>query len=242
MRETKSMNFKLLYLPNPRKVELEITTRCNLMCKFCDRRCSQAPAKESMSLEQIQCFVDESIQLNYPWESISILGGEPALHSGLKEIIRIVKQYTQKFPQCNLVLITNYHGKGVVQKIDEISDMIEVIKRPKTDNPEWFNNIDLAPVDFGKMAFSCNITKECGLGLTARGYFPCGASAAIARVLDLDLGIKSLAGVDETALRSILRKTCIYCGHCLNTKVTQNDSVSAFWEQAYQKYREKSNQ
>lgn len=240
MSEDKRMSFKLLYLPNLRKVELEITSRCNLMCKFCDRRCSQAPAKESMSLEQIHHFVDESIRLNYIWNSISVLGGEPALHPDLEEIIRILKKYTLQFPDCNLSLVTNYHGKGVIQTIDKISDMIEVIKRPKTENPEWFNNIDLAPLDYGKMSFSCNITHECGLGLTARGYFPCGAGAAIARVLDLDIGIQSLADVDQTSLRNILRKTCIYCGHCLNTKVTQNDSISPFWEHAYQKYREKS--
>lgn len=238
MKRVENMNFKLLYLPNLQKIELEITTNCNLLCKCCDRRCSQAPAKEKMSLAQIQHFVDESIQLNYRWNSISILGGEPALHPDLEEIIQILKKYGDKFPDCNLSLVTNYHGKGVIQTIDKISHLIPVIKRPKTNNPEWFNNIDLAPVDFGKMAFSCNITHECGLGLTPQGYFPCGAGASIARVLDMDIGIKSLADVDQTTLRSILRRVCMYCGHCLAKKVTENDSVSPFWEQAYQKYRE----
>jgi MoaA/NifB/PqqE/SkfB family radical SAM enzyme len=83
MNSDRKTNFKLLYLPNPQKVEIEITTSCNLMCKFCDRRCSQAPAAEKMSPEQIRCFVNESIQLKHQWNNISILGGEPALHPNL---------------------------------------------------------------------------------------------------------------------------------------------------------------
>jgi hypothetical protein len=240
MESSKQMHFKLLYGPDLQKIEIEITTKCNLMCKFCDRRCSQAPSKESMSLEQIRQFVEESIQMKYEWKNITILGGEPALHPDLEEIIRTIKTYTLSFPDCDLSLITNYHGNAVIQKIDSISNLINVIKRPKTTIPEYFQNIDLAPVDFGNVAFSCNIVSVCGLGLSSRGYFPCGAGAAIARVLDLDIGVKSLSDVNQTSMRNILRMICMYCGHCLNKKVTENYSISPFWEQAYREYRERS--
>lgn len=231
------MTFQLLHVPNLKKVELEITTSCNLMCRFCDRRCSQAPAQENMSLEQIRHFVNESIQLNYEWHSIGILGGEPTLHPDLDAIIEILREYTSKFPNCDLFIVTNYRGREVIKKIIKISGDIKVLKRPKTNNPEYFNNIDLAPIDFSDIAKTCDITSECGLGLTTRGYFPCGAGAGIARVLDMDIGIKSLADVSQTSIQSILRRICMYCGHCLAIKVSDNDSVSAFWEQAYQKYR-----
>ena len=42
------------FTPNINKVEIEITTACNLYCINCGRACSQAPSNESMSAEQIE--------------------------------------------------------------------------------------------------------------------------------------------------------------------------------------------
>lgn len=234
----RTMIYKLLFLPNLNKVELEITTHCNLMCKFCDRRCSQAPANESMSLEQIRHFVDESIALNYDWHKIGILGGEPTLHPDLEEIIQILKTYTGKFPDCDLFLATNYHGRKVIHKIKQFEKSIRVVKSPKNNNPKWFNNINLTQKDFSSVIHNCNICNGTGLGLTKRGYFPCGAGAAIARVLGMDIGIQSLADLNQVSIRNMLKELCMYCGHGLAVKVGENNTTSPFWEQAYQKYRE----
>ncbi len=230
------MNFTLLNLPNLNKVEIELTTNCNLMCKFCDRRCSQAPAKENMSLEQIHNFINESIQLNYKWYSIGILGGEPTLHPDLEEIIHILRKYTLKFQICELFLVTNNYGEEVTKNDKKIGKIIKVIKRPKTNNPKWFNNVDLAPIDFSNNVHTCKITSECGLGLTTRGYSPCGPGAAVARVLDNDICIKSLYDVNQISMQSILKKVCMYCGHGLAITVGENNSISSFWKQVYQKY------
>ena len=42
------------------RVELDITWACNLRCFNCNRSCEQAPTGESMTLDQIRRFVDES--------------------------------------------------------------------------------------------------------------------------------------------------------------------------------------
>ncbi|HEX3043743.1 MAG TPA: radical SAM protein [Bacillota bacterium] len=234
------MNYRLMFSPSIYKVELEITTSCNLMCKFCDRRCSQAPSNERMSLDHVRRFVDESIQLNYQWEKIGILGGEPTLHPELEEIILILQTYTQKFPNADLFLATNYHGWTVRQKVKTLQKKIRVVKSPKNDNPKYFNNINLTQIDFGDIIHNCNIASGTGLGYTTRGYFPCGAGAAIARVLGMDIGLKSLAEVNQTSIREMLRELCPYCGHGLAIKVGNNSSTSPFWEEAYRKYREKN--
>jgi hypothetical protein len=234
-----TMIYKLLFLPELHKIELEITTKCNLMCKFCDRRCSQAPSKEMMSLEQVRRFAEESLQLNHQWNKIGILGGEPTLHPHLEEIIEILQTYTRKFPDCDLYLATNYHGWAVQRKVKSLEKKIRVVKSPKDNNPEWFNNINLTQRDFSHIIHNCNISNGTGLGLTPRGYLPCGAGAAIARVLGMDIGLKSLAEVNQTVIRNMLKELCPYCGHGLAIKVGENSSTSPFWEEAYQNYRKK---
>ncbi|MCL6588815.1 MAG: radical SAM protein [Firmicutes bacterium] len=233
------MKYKLLFKPDLNKVELEITTKCNLMCKFCDRRCSQAPSNEMMSLEHIRRFVDESIRLNYQWQKIGILGGEPTLHPELDQIISILQTYTNKFPGCDLYLATNYHGWKVRKKVKALQQRIRIVKSPKTNNPAWFNNINLTQIGNSDIIHNCNISNGTGLGYTIRGYFPCGAGAAIARVLGWDIGLKSLSLVNQTAIRELLKQICPYCGHGLAIKVGENNSTSPFWELAYQEFRKK---
>jgi hypothetical protein len=192
-----------------------------------------------MSLEHVRRLVDESIQLNYQWEKIGILGGEPTLHPELEEIILILQTYTQKFPKADLFLATNYHGGAVRHKVKALQKKIRVVKSRKNNNPWWFNNINLTQIDHSDIIHNCNIASGTGLGYTNRGYFPCGAGAAIARVLGMDIGLKSLAEVNQTSIREMLKKLCPYCGHGLAIKVGKNNSTSPFWEEAYRNYREK---
>ncbi|MHA1401154.1 MAG: radical SAM protein [Candidatus Heimdallarchaeaceae archaeon] len=229
--------FHFSHKPNINRIEIELTTSCNLMCKFCDRRCSQAPSSETMPLEQIHNFVRESIESQHIWHSIGLLGGEPTLHPNLKEIIQSLRQYTDLFHKCELFLVSNAYGPFVNKTIDKIRDIIKVIERPKSNNSGWFNNIDLAPIDFNANVSTCKNTSECGLGFTTKGYFPCGAGAAIARVLDLNIGIKSLFDVSVKTMQELLRKLCPFCGHSLAITVSNNNTRSPFWEKAYAIYR-----
>lgn len=228
--------FLLQHRPNLRRIEIEITTRCNLMCRHCDRRCSQARANVDMDLSIIDRFIAESRELGLQWEKICILGGEPTLHPDLATIIARLSDYAAEQGHCELFMVSNACGKGVNRRLDLVRGSIAIEERPKTAAEPWFKNMDLAPVDRGVGATTCAITQVCGLGLTSWGYFPCGAGAAIARALDLDIGIASLHEVTEERMIGLLSRLCQVCGHAAPVQAEKDNSVSPFWERATAAY------
>ncbi|MFI5324381.1 MAG: radical SAM protein, partial [Thermodesulfobacteriota bacterium] len=81
------------WLTNTTRIEIEVMTNCTLSCFNCNRSVRQAPANEYMSLEQIEKFVTESIEQNWRWELINLIGGEPTLHPQLCEILKKIREY-----------------------------------------------------------------------------------------------------------------------------------------------------
>lgn len=189
-------------------------------------------------LEQIERFVSDSLNVNYKWESIGLLGGEPTLYPALQDAIALLQRYVAQNPSCNLFLVSNGYGKAVTRTLDKISASVKIERRLKTNDEDWFNNIDLAPVDIGEDYRSCSITQDCGLGLTRRGFFPCGPGAAVARVLDIKIGADSLSEITESNMIEGLKETCKYCGHSLQIQAKDNRCVSSFWQHAYEVYRD----
>src|ERR1035441_10949793 len=51
-----------------RRIELNITFACNLRCVNCDRSCEQAPTSMKMSLQQVTCFIEETVAAGYEWD------------------------------------------------------------------------------------------------------------------------------------------------------------------------------
>jgi len=43
-----------------------------------------------MSVEQIQKFINESVDNNVKWERIRVMGGEPTLHPDIFEILNLL--------------------------------------------------------------------------------------------------------------------------------------------------------
>ena len=104
-------------------IEIDITYKCNKRCNNCDRSCSQAPSEEHMGVEQIEKFVEESIKNNVKWKYIRILGGEPALHPNIFEIVNLLLGYKNSYsPKTLIIFVTNGYGdkvKGVLSKFPE---------------------------------------------------------------------------------------------------------------------------
>ena len=77
------------------RIIIDLTHECDLACLDCNRSCGagQAPAAESIGLEQVRRFVAESADAGKRWRRIMLEGGEPTLHPQLDEIIAELQRY-----------------------------------------------------------------------------------------------------------------------------------------------------
>jgi hypothetical protein len=258
-----SQMVKRRWTSNLHRVEIEITTLCNLRCVNCDRSVRQAPSGERMTVEQIDRFVDESLEQTWAWERITLLGGEPTLHPELDAVLRSLDRYRTSHPDTIFRMYSNGFGTRVRRRLATMPPWFEVINTNKTRATPLFSAYNLAPVDLPEYAHEdftkgCAITAWCGLGLTRYGFYPCGAGASIDRVFGLDLGIKRLADVTPARLIEQLRQLCGLCGHFRDFDLraeqvaggdkgpvrgwTREEQMSPTWVTAYRRYAEEKPQ
>lgn len=231
--------------------EFEINTICDLKCFGCDRFLDIGPDKD-MTVHQIQYFLKESVELGWPWERFHILGGEPTLHPQLEEICAILADYKAKYrPSMMLRVLSNGYGKlDETRKIfKKYGILVHTEGKQKGVTPPYFRNIRLAPIDEAAYANRehyeiCGIHGErgCGLGVTRRGIFLCGAGAGMARILGLDIGIQHLAECTSENMQKQAEQLCKYCGlwnggERQHTWVEKCDKqMSPFWQRAVEEY------
>ncbi len=225
-------------------LEIDITYKCNLKCADCNRSCGNAPSEESMSVDQIRKFIDESIKQEKKWKGIRLLGGEPTLHDDLFEIINLILKYKKFYPEVSLRFATNGLTKKTIEIINEIpKDFIieNSDKGNKKNNFICFNN---APTDsflYKGIDFSnaCYITQVCGMGLTKYGYYHCAVAGSIDRVFGFNLGRKEIPEIDDEMLRE-KRILCKYCGHFRELFEEERAKgagiISRSWKKAYKVY------
>jgi len=241
------------FIPNKNRVELEITSNCNLRCLNCDRSCRQAPSEEYMFLEQIKKFIKESIELKWDWEYIGLIGGEPTLHPKLFDILKIIKEYNDFNSKSDIQIVTNGHGKKVNSVLDNLPNWINIRNDRKSDPIQLFSSYNIAPIDLRKyknadFSTGCFITEDCGLGLTRYGYYPCGAGASVDRIFGFDIGIKRLSEINDLKLKKQLKILCSYCGHFKDCGTeywkkkkgwVEEQKTSKNWKKAYENYKKK---
>lgn len=237
----------LPFIPNKKYVEIEITSVCNLSCFNCNRSCGQAPSNECMSVEQIKRFVNESIKLNWRWENIRLIGGEPTLHPQLFEILKILKRYKDLNPKCGIELSTNGLGTKVNEVLSKLPDWVIVANSNKESGIPKFSSYNTAPIDLekykkGDFSKGCPIITICGLGLNRYGYYACGPGASVDRVFGFDIGEKKLQLMNNSVLKNQLKILCRYCGHFKDIYGAEKISgreISDSWEEAYEKYKKR---
>jgi sulfatase maturation enzyme AslB (radical SAM superfamily) len=200
-----------------------------------------------MSLKQIDKFVNESIELNWEWQAIHILGGEPTLHPQFFKLLDIIKRYKDFNPNCYIELWTNGCGEKVNKILSKLPPWIKEVSSEKTSNDvKKFHSYNIAPIDLKKykkadFTKGCWITEICGIGLTRYGYYPCGAGAAVDRIFGFNIGIKTLLEVNDINLRCQLNLLCRYCGHFKEPPkaLLVEEKMSASWIKAYDNYKKK---
>jgi len=210
-----------------------------------------------MTVAQVARFVDESLELDWEWERIRILGGEPTLHPQLHEIAAEIARYTARFPKVFLQVLSNGRGKWAREKdwLTRAGWNVHV-EGPKTKGitPDWFTNTRIVPVDRNpKVGIlpPCGIfaIRGCGIGLTRHGYFLDGAGASIARVAGYDIGVMSLKDVTWNAMLGQATILCRVCGHWnppdgrVVQKVSETGRIMGkFWSEVLHAYHTKKPQ
>ncbi len=230
------------------KIEIDVTYVCNLTCYQCNRSVHQAPSTNQMKIEQIEKFVEESIENNRKWEEIRLLGGEPTLHPKILEIIDILLRYKHEhLPTVVIFITTNGYGKKVNSVIETIPAEVNIENTSK-ESSELIKHyaFNIAPIDSPKFkdvdyAHGCPIISNQGIGLTSAGYYPCSVAGSIDRVMGQNIGRKAMPK-DDDLMRDQLKEFCQYCGRFNNDDSEIKDIVSPTWKKAYAKYKKEKPQ
>ena len=251
-RTSKPITFILgtQFSPSLEHIEIDLTYQCNLKCYNCDRSCNQAPSFASMTVKQLEKFTEESEKSNKTWKRIRLLGGEPLLHTNIKEILALLSNYKDEHPQTLIELVSNGYGKNIEEKIKQLPENIVLKNTRKTSQfNKKFEPFNIAPNDILpnwliNYSNGCWITSYCGIGLNMFGYYPCGVAGSIDRVMGFNKGVKSLPS-DIKELKDQLKYFCRFCGHFLKREFIKpekripviGEPQTSSWKKAYMLYK-----
>lgn len=230
-------------------IEIDITYKCNLHCLNCNRSASQAQDNMHMPLDMVRAFVDESIARSKRWRRIRVLGGEPTLHPEFSQIIDELLRYKTWFGGSILEVVSNGYGATVNRQLEQLPESVLVDNTAKTSPIQpYFGPFNLAPVDDARYAFTdyanaCTIVRDCGMGLTPMGYYPCAVAGGIDRILGANVGSASLPTDDDDMLNAA-RKLCGLCGRFRDghfvprilRPVLNEERVSPSWKELYERW------
>tara|TARA_R110000787_G_scaffold15338_5_gene47355 strand:+ start:7784 stop:8617 length:834 start_codon:yes stop_codon:yes gene_type:complete len=224
-------------------IELSITAKCNMACHNCDAMIRQAPKMDNtMTVEQITSFINESLENNIKWEIIVLTGGEPLLHPNIQQIIRMLNkaffkkgviykgkynhttyfhEHIENYIKEGLVILTNGKQKNKLINLQHTSHLINLLSTHKKDNNQLFYPINIAPIDNTNYKANKNkeyarVHKKCQCAqpcLTKHGYYPCTTGAAIDKVFGMDTGIKNIKDINDDTVYKQFEDLCKYCGY-----------------------------
>jgi len=224
-----------------RYIELDLTYRCNLQCRNCNRSCTQAPSWRDTSVECIAAFIRESTATGRSWDRIRLLGGEPTLHPDFTSIIGMLMDYRASAnPGLRIVVCTNGCGSSVRRRLGDLPAGIDIKNTWKGGRQRLFRPFNVAPIDrplyrWADTSCGCRILEDCGLGLTPQGYYPCAIAGAIDRVFGFGRGRECLPPPGDD-MREDLDVFCRLCGHFGFSWPTRRIRMSRTWQQAYARY------
>jgi len=248
------------FISNLDMIEIDITFECNLKCKGCNRSCGYAPSSESMTIDDIKCFINESKFLGKKWKLINILGGEPTLHKDFLRIIEILqREYADSFyPDVIIQVVSN----GFTKQTKELCKQAELFKNVRIDYGsfktknliDYFTPFNDAPIDDinfkdADCSAACWVASYCGIGLNKNGYYGCSVCGSIDRVLRGDKGVKSLKEITTKKLQEHFKEFCKYCGNFKDyapnhgdfipryEKAPFKEKISPSWERIYDEYK-----
>lgn len=231
-------------------IEIDITYACNLRCHNCNRSVGHAPEARHMPVETVERFVDESIAVAKRWRRIRVLGGEPTLHPQFDAVVAALLQYRRWSSACVVEIVTNGYGVHAERALARLPEEVWVENSRKVGPVQpHFGPFNLAPCDdpaFRMADYSngCAVQRDCGMGLTPLGYYPCAVAGGIDRILNKGFGVFSLPADDDEMLEAAAG-LCRLCGrfrdgHFVPRALREplsGDRVSPSWARLYREWR-----
>lgn len=232
-------------------IEIDITYLCNLHCENCNRSVSQARDAMHMPLDTVRAFVDESVERGKRWRRIRVLGGEPTLHPEFQAVVSQLLRYRAWHPDCIVEVVTNGYGARVSRELDALPPEVMVDNSAKTGSVQpHFGPFNLAPVDDPRYVLTdyrnaCSIARDCGMGLTPMGYYPCAVAGGIDRILGAGLGSATLPPDDDDMTRAV-ENLCRLCGRFRDGHFVprvlrprlEGEKISRSWRELYDSWHQ----
>lgn len=187
-----------------RKLELNITYKCNSHCPECDRMIDRAPLGAADASDvQVAQLCDYLRRLEMHWAVIKLAGGEPTIHPRFSRIVRLLSDLQPEVTD-RVVVYTN--GLRSVQ----VPPNVEMaVSAPGHKDHALFC---VSPSDllvhghYGTLR-RCPQTGVCGVGFDAHGFTPCPLASVVGRV----------AGVNPYSSRLVRHGSADYCRHCIHS-------------------------
>lgn len=199
-----------------------------------------------MTLDQMQAFIDQSTTCGTRWERIRLLGGEPALHPQLMEMLELLLGYRNTHnPDVEIEVSTNGAGPKVRRVLAQIPKQVSIRNSFKDAGIDPFAPFNMAPQDsllYANADYTngCSVLEDCGMGYTPLGYYPCAIAGGIDRIFGLGTGREDIPSSDDLMLDQ-LDTFCRLCGMFKASALTHGEKVSASWSRAYEAYERRKN-
>jgi len=211
-----------------KKIRLKISDACKFKCNKCNSFCGMMPSNNFMGVDILFNFIDDSIQNNKKWKKIIIDGGDPLCHPNLPTIFNLLKMYKDKFNKCKFEF--NVVDNSLVQIVKKTIPNWITLNVSNCRNNKIKRAIMNAPCDNNeKNVRSCSSPWNDGIVFNNNGYFLCNVGASIARILNLDIGIKYLQDVDADSLLEQKKELCTLCGYSDCKTKRDGDYISDSW-------------
>lgn len=235
-----------------KKVQLDITYRCNKLCEKCNRFCNftELPylKNSDMTIEQIEKFTSHVQRKNIRLSHIQILGGEPLLHPQLCDFISVIF-YKLMIPgnALRLEIWTNgiIDANEALKKCQQDPQIkkafqkktIALVVSPK-EQDKLFRHVLSAPADLGLTWDMCWFPYDCGILLNTYGYWPGPACGSTGLLFGLSEYAKHEFPISfRDTWPDIKKDLCRYCPAGSNELCQKSDGpISPSYKEAFMKW------
>jgi len=200
----------------PIRIELNLTYRCNLHCRYCNKSSNVAPVHTPDI--QLPEFADKLRQLKLkmtPYEVV-LIGGEPTLHPQILEFPDLIRSI---WTDCRVTIFSNGYTEETRKVLGQLEKM-NVSNWPPTVKTSggaifpwrtWqlMRSDGGQPPRIGPCRFQPFGEMNCGFSIDSIGIGPCPITGTLDGIFDL--GVRTWDWDEVLSMRR-LPELCRFCG------------------------------